>query len=609
MTRAFSYWPWMLAPATAFAAALFSLGGDTGPAPFLYSGLLLSAAAVAAATRQIRLGAAGVLTIAIYIAYLLVGAAKGWLASGAPEYAALAGAGAIFLIGRAGARVFERGEVLWRFTLSLFAVIALIGFADHIVDPGFILGTEKAYHETRLTTPFLSANTAATFYGIGAIAALAAFLRALRERGDARESRGLEAAARRLLMPTLALVITLTCLVLTQSRAGALIGLGAAAGLLAWDSVAARRRSGRAERWAPALILLAAAAGVLISISAEGLGERLERVGADSSQRLDLAAAYVDAVRYAPVFGHGPGGFEYVNDLAADASNAERLTRQNAAHNVVLQWLLQAGVVGTAIAGGILIAITNTILSGLGARRRARSFLRAGLAIFALVFAHGMVDYALEIPAFLWVFAWLAGLCAGFAQPADVSVRPGPGRALSASGGFAALAALCLALTVDRVQAEALAALKDEAALAALDTGPPALASVRRLEAYADLALRRPATAPAARSALERVVSREPRDGAAWARLAYAQALDGDRQAAAEALAHSYDRKPYGRPEFSVWRIDLAIFIWPGLDDRTRNAALREARTSNDVLAERLLERTGACVAEPPPAACFALER
>ena len=603
--RALGLWPWAVAPLIAFAAAWASLGADIGGAAYPYAGLLLGAAGVAAARGRIRLGAAGWGVLALFGVYLLTGLARGWLDAGGAEYAALAGAGAIFLIGRACASQFERGEALLNATLALFAATAAAAFIDHAIDPATVFGTAKTYHLNRLSAPFLSANTAATFFALGAVTALGVLLRASREPRPGAEASSTEETARRLALPALTFVLTLTCVFMTASRAGAVLGVGALLALASWDAAARARSSGGLRggfRTGVLAFAIAVLAAILAMVSSDGLGARLAQTGADP--RLDLIQAYWDAIRFAPWFGHGAGGFEFVNDLAATVRNAETLSRQNAAHNVALQWALQAGLAGAALALIVLAAILRAMLGGLTARRRARSYIRAGLVAAGFVFAHGMVDFALEIPAFLWVFTWLLGLMCGSAQ----GQRRGPRPALAHRLGLAAVCAtgvvVCALLTIEHARAARLAAMDDAEAMGVIETGPPEGAVLRRLEVYADRALRLPGAEAEARAALERLVEREPRDGAAWARLAFARMQTGDRAGAATALRRSYERMPYARSGFAVWRLDLSAFIWPGLSEDTRAAAIRQARALGPRARSRFLSRSGVCEGAQRPAIC-----
>ena len=124
-------------------------------------------------------------------------------------------------------------------------------WAELRTDPGAVFGVEKRYHGARLTAPFLSANTAATFYALGAVCALAGMLKAMRD-AAAGGARRAEALARGLLAPSLAFVLCLTCLVLTASRAGVIAGLAACFAVLIWDAAASRSlRAAGWSRWAP----------------------------------------------------------------------------------------------------------------------------------------------------------------------------------------------------------------------------------------------------------------------------------------------------------------------------------------------------------------------
>ena len=80
--------------------------------------------------------------------------------------------------------------------------------------------------------------------------------------------------------------------------------------------------------------------------------------------------------------------------------------------------------------------------------------------------------------------------------------------------------------------------------------------------------------------ALQRSLEFENRDGAIWARLAYAHAAnsEGWTDDASHALAESYLRMPYADREFMFWRLRLAEFYWRDLPDSLKGLVLREAR-------------------------------
>ena len=88
-----------------------------------------------------------------------------------------------------------------------------------------------------------------------------------------------------------------------------------------------------------------------------------------------------------------------------------------AAHNVFLQWLVQQGVVGLLAMTFVFGVIFYPIIRSLAApSKKPRNFLRLSIAVTFLVFAHGVVDYALEIPSVMWTYAYILGLASGYAS-------------------------------------------------------------------------------------------------------------------------------------------------------------------------------------------------
>lgn len=385
------------------AVGTLALGADAA-LPSYAGGLAMSLAALVA-------GGRAPLPLAFWLgagttAWLLGRAALTgglWLAG--PELAAMAGIAGAFAVGvQAGAETQRARRAASLLTATL-AGLAVLAFAAHVASPDAVLGRPKPYHQGRLTGTFLSANTAATVCGLGLALGLAGLARAVRGAGGV--LRGLEAAGRRGLAPGVLTLFSATCLLLTGSRAGLLAGAFGALVVLA-------PRRARGVRL-PALLGAVAACALLLAASGGVLGDRLADVGAGASGRGALWSASLEAWREAPWLGHGLGSFPRALAPHVTAWTAPVLSVQGAAHDLPLQWLVQAGVVGTSMGAATLAALGRTLASGLARRRRGRWILRAGLGGLAVFGLHGLVDYALEVPAASWWLALLTGLAAGVA--------------------------------------------------------------------------------------------------------------------------------------------------------------------------------------------------
>ncbi|MGY6627971.1 MAG: O-antigen ligase family protein [Oceanicaulis sp.] len=584
----------------AAAAALF--GADTPAAALLLSAGLCAAALIT--TLASNTGATPLFLgwLGLVGGWLVIGLFQpGWISSGAHEYAALAGAAAVWMSARAGAQTTRVAERLWRATLALGLVTGAIAFISFFAAPENLLWWQHPYgRQTRLSTPFLSPNTAATFYSVIAVMAVAEILRALRSvKARASLIGQVEARIQASALGLITALVSLSCVFLTASRAGATVCALAIAALIIWQTLSRWRsgESGNLASWATPMALIGVLAGAFI-LSGALYADRLEATILDeNTDRAILLAAYWRAVELAPWLGHGPGGFHYVNALIADAGNAAMIMNQGAAHNVLQQWLLQAGLGGAAIAALILVTLVQRVARGLWRRRQQTLYLKAVIVIAALVLAHGMVDYALEIPAFMWLFAWVLGLGAGIAsggsRPERLTGRSQTLVKITGAYVLAIAAGLSLYAAQDRLNAQSVRTMDAERFLTRISQGEASLpsGSAWLLEAYADQAFRLDAPdASLARAALQRAIVREPRHGVLWMKLAYAEYLAGPgwTDNAVSALRHSYFHLPYARVTRSErlsrednlrdWRLAFAAVDWANLPEDVRAAARREAR-------------------------------
>ncbi len=331
----------------------------------------------------------------------------------APEMAALCfSAGLVFVLPRL-VRSRRSITAILDGILILAGILAFAAFLDFVLDPSTQWGQPKPYHAGRLSTPFLSANTAASFYGVIVILAMARLLEVMRrDVGSGSHSDRFGARARSLLVPVSVLLVCGTDLFLSASRAGislAMIGLIA---LLVWEALSQWKESGgrRVSDQAWVLPVVAVFAGLVFLTSGALYASRIDTGGLDLSNRATAFTAYWEALRLRPLFGDGLGSFAFTNDIIATAGQASALQDQGAAHNVLLQWGLQAGLVGAGVMVFFFLALWEGLRRGLRERRRQRTQLRAILVIMGFLAAHGMVDYALEIPAMSGLLALLIGI-------------------------------------------------------------------------------------------------------------------------------------------------------------------------------------------------------
>ncbi|MGV6820719.1 MAG: O-antigen ligase family protein [Parvularcula sp.] len=382
-------------------------GADTPLLAFGLSGLLCAVAAGLPKLRPPRrpvlvLGAGGMLILAL----TQMGHSEAMVA--AADIAILAGAAAVFFVGRAVCLETGSARRALGGTALVLLGLAVVSFVDHVTGGADLFGRDKSYHAGRLTGFFLSANTEATFLSMSAVFGTALVLRAVSvEDGRALVDR-LSVGA---VVPLLLVLFSVVDLFLTGSRGGTAMGLFGMVAMILWGT-------GRQHRRYSLIMvgILILSAIVLFFISRDVMVARIETYGAGNTGRDVLWPACWQAFLDAPLFGHGLGRFSQALASVTDAETAPALINQGAAHNFVLQWLVQTGIVGTLAGAMIVAAPILAIVRGLRRRRRLRAPLKASLVIFAVVFGHGLIDYALEIPAIVWWLSLFLGYGAGIAD-------------------------------------------------------------------------------------------------------------------------------------------------------------------------------------------------
>lgn len=554
------------------AAASVFYGADIPAAKAIFSTAVILIAGIAALSMRSFVIPVGVwATLTVLAGFAVHHLVEGRMDTAAPEFAALAGAGAIWLIARNSAAQADAGVALWRASIAIGTIIAVWAFFDFTLGP-------RTGDAARLSAGFLSPNTAATFFGIVALMGLAELMKHVRRAASG--SGTLSRHAPGLALSLCGVLVPATCLVLTASRGGILFAAFSALALAGWQVLAMTRHGGAASRSAGLGVAVVAAlcvlAGLVWTISGELASVRYDRGLADEL-RMQMFEAYWQAVPLAPVSGHGLGSFRFTNDMITTSQQIRSLGATSAAHNVFLQWLLQAGWTGALAMWAVVALLIWQVVRGLKIRRRSRGYLRAVLCISAFVVLHGQTDFALEVPGVMWWWAWVVGLGAGLAV-AGQGARGEQGRAhRSAPVALVPQAAFVLCAVVlaaiigwqgqmlvsanlaHRLPADAMAAMAERSSLPPSAYLRDALAARAIDSDVADLEF----AARATHAALER----EPRLVSAWNRLVYLDLamhgrLTDDGQAA---LAQSFHLSPYRDQDIIRWRLQVAAQAWAGL--------------------------------------------
>ncbi|MEL6414181.1 MAG: O-antigen ligase family protein, partial [Pseudomonadota bacterium] len=385
---------------------------------------ILGACALCVGTALLTLGrdiALGTSALAVlFLIWLSFGFFGNWHLAGFEAQALVAG-GALAMVGYAigkspGGLKFAWSALVW--TSLIFVAISAFAF--------FSTPPSSETFGSRLSAGFGSPNTAATLFGITLLLAIAKLtVRFQNARFNARP-RGDRIAllAQYEFASITVILIAFGCLIFTVSRAGIAVSLVAIIGLSGVELYRMRRRGrfsflhGRRTMLGiaavSALVLILAVSGELNQRTQESLFE-------NSSGRVETFKIYWNVFLEKPWFGHGLGSFNAINDQITTLENAPTLHPLGAVHNVILQWLVQQGIMGvlamTLVFGMIFYPIVRALMLP---SSKPRNFLRLTIAITFLVFAHGMVDYALEIPSIMWTYSYILGLAAGYASVIQV---------------------------------------------------------------------------------------------------------------------------------------------------------------------------------------------
>ncbi len=328
----------------------------------------------------------------------------------------LVGLAAAFLIGVTVGRSNRRAQLFFSLFLGFACLYAIAAFLDFTLDPERMFGAQRVFHFDRLSGTLLSANTAATLFGVFTIVAAARLAQAAKEAGAVHETTfaALESTIRRGALAIFALSFSLICLVLTASRGGVLVTFLALGMFVLWEM-----KTREARRRGPSLMLLliggVLVGGMVLAFGGAAVVDRLASAPDAATARLAVLEVHWRAFAESPFWGHGLGSFDRLNDIHQTATNWVDLHRINAAHNTYVQWLEEAGLIGALPLFASIIVVHVIIFSGLRRRARLRTWLRAQIVVSLLIAMHAFLEYSLEVPSIALQWAGMLGVAVGLA--------------------------------------------------------------------------------------------------------------------------------------------------------------------------------------------------
>jgi O-antigen ligase len=201
----------------------------------------------------------------------------------------------------------------------------------------------------------------------------------------------------------IAVVVTASALLLSNSRGGF---IATAAGLLGLFATTFRSRSGRSG-YANWLAVAVAVVGFgFVAFSGGRVVDRLGDAATNSDVRVRLYELSLAALRDAAWLGTGYGTFPDVFQAYRTTDIGRPVLK---AHNTYLDNAVELGVPATitlVLGAAWLVVIC---LRGIRDRNRDTIYPRLGVAISILVGLHAALDFTIEIPAIAAAFCLLLG--------------------------------------------------------------------------------------------------------------------------------------------------------------------------------------------------------
>lgn len=294
---------------------------------------------------------------------------------------------------------------------------ALFGFISFLIDPSHIFWREKTHYIDTFTSTFGNRNTAATYFGSCAIIWLVLVLHEIERRSAASQdvSGLLKVLFSRRLLPSITmLIICMSALGMTNSRAGILLTLA----MLAMTALIYHRRHLTLRRFLLGAITTTAAALFFLVVTGGGLRHRLQMQGLlDDEGRFAVYRSVIDMIQGNPFLGTGLGTFP----SAFPQYRSRELSAQlfwDLGHNTYLELAAEVGLpltflVALAWAGALVILGKRLLRSP-----RVPIPVLVAFCTSILALLHSVIDFSLQISGYAIVVFALLGI--GLSQ----SVRP-----------------------------------------------------------------------------------------------------------------------------------------------------------------------------------------
>lgn len=309
------------------------------------------------------------------------------------EIIRLLGLGCLFAIGAITGVSDDRGRKAFNLFVLVGGAFALWAFFTHV--------TSMRYGAMpRLEARFMAPNTAGGFFALLAVCCIGAAVGAFRAAPTKDQFYNVTPFAA-------SGFVALVCLMMSGSRGGT-VAFGA--GLLAFGLLQVFLGKLKLTRALAIGVGLSILAILGLLVAGDLLLSRFGEGAATSEARYREAVPHFEAFNAAPWMGYGLGTFDAINRSIMTSGNVADLWSIRALHNVYLQWLEEAGVLGALPMFASIGLIIWTTLRQTARRSRMTSALFALLAADAIVLFHSISDFDLQAWSFAANWAWLLGL-------------------------------------------------------------------------------------------------------------------------------------------------------------------------------------------------------
>ncbi|MEM9470331.1 MAG: O-antigen ligase family protein [Pseudomonadota bacterium] len=321
------------------------------------------------------------------------------------------------------ARSARNARIILRTFVILAGLAALYGLTRLSLSLDKILWFDEP-DTGYLTSGFIKRNSAATYFGMAAVAGLGLVIHQARSVLQSTSSvsgrevvRKLSQAMSGMLGLDLVLfVLMIVALLTTGSRGGISFTVLALIFMLLAYGVKQHmpgRSQGGGIAWVMSIVAIAVLLLGVFELSGARLAERLLNHGLESDARLETYAQTVQAVGDYLFLGSGLGTFQDVFTAYRSELSPGRHVWDKA-HNDYLELVLGLGLPAALLVLFSFAGLFLAAIKGFFARHRDAHFAAIAAAACVLIGLHSLVDFSLQIQANTLAFALLLGL--GLAQ-------------------------------------------------------------------------------------------------------------------------------------------------------------------------------------------------